>query len=158
MNIEAMMTREVVLLKQEQTIQEAMKIFLEKEISGAPVVDEEGHLVGICSETDILNSLRTRYKELKMVFPSLPMVGISFVKMPKEKEVMEAFEEILSTPIKDIMVRKIISIGPDANVGEAVELMRSNNINRVPVVENSEVVGIVTRGDVIKIAFRVNGD
>lgn len=150
MLLKEIMTKDVVYLTPNQKVSDIVKLFAQHDISGAPVQNGDGNLIGICSETDILKTLKTRFSELKMVYSSLPVMGISFVNAPVDKKVKEAFEEVASFTVDKVMTKNVHSLPPTATVSEAVKLMAKHNINRLPVVEGRKVVGIVTRGDIIK--------
>ena len=79
MLVDEVMTAKVITLRDDQTVSEAVQHLAENGISGAPVVDSAGTLVGIVTERDILNALRTKSTSLEMVYPSLSMVSVSFI-------------------------------------------------------------------------------
>lgn len=143
------MVKEVVNLHPEDTIADAATKFAESNVSGCPVCDDNNMIVGMLSETDILGHMKTQYKSLKMKYPPEIMFGISFVEEVTEKEIAKAFEEIGNVKVKDLMRRKVLVADPNDPVERIVRLMVKNKINRIPVVRDGELVGIVTRGDVI---------
>lgn len=143
------MVQEVVTLHPEDTVAEATMKFAEHKVSGCPVVDDEGTVVGILSEADILAHLKTQYKSFKMKLPPEIMFGISFEEMVKEKEMVKAFDEIGGAKVRDVMRRNVIVAGENDTIQSVVRKMVKNKINRVPVTSGGKLVGIVTRGDVI---------
>lgn len=143
------MVQEVVTLHPEDTIVDATMKFAEHNVSGCPVVDDDMVVVGILSEADVLGHLKTQYKKLKMRFPPEVMFGISFVEEVEDKEIAQAFDEIGNTKVKELMRRKITVAVPKDAVEKIVRMMVKKGINRVPIIENGELVGIITRGDVI---------
>jgi CBS domain-containing protein len=143
------MVKDVVTLHPEETIAEAARRFAENDVSGCPVCDDHNMIVGMLSETDVLGHMKTQYKSLKMRYPPEIMFGISFVEEVKEREIAKAFQEIGSVKVKQLMNREVVFVAPNDPVERIVRLMVRNKINRIPVVKNGELVGIVTRGDVI---------
>ena len=143
------MVKDVVTLHPEDTIAEATRKFAENNVSGCPVCDDNDVIVGMLSETDILGHLKTQYKSLKMKYPPEIMFGISFVEEVEEKEIAKAFQEIGNVKVKELMIREVVFVTPNDPVERIVRLMVKNKVNRIPVVENGVLVGIVTRGDVI---------
>ena len=143
------MTKDVVTLSANETIKEATKKFAEHNISGSPVVDKNNKIIGILSESDILAALKTHYKELKMVYPST-IIGVHFIELSKQKELFEAFKEVGDTTISDVMQKKVFSVASDESVEAVIKRMNENSINRIPVVDNKKLKGIITRGDIIK--------
>ena len=90
------MVKDVITLSPDETLKEAALKFSKNNISGAPVVDDKGHVIGIVSEADIIATLERNLKELKMVYlsPSLSMVGLSFTEKPSDKKTEEVFKEV----------------------------------------------------------------
>ncbi|MCK4444235.1 MAG: CBS domain-containing protein [Thermoplasmata archaeon] len=143
------MVKEVVTLHPEDTVAEATSKFAEHNVSGCPVCLEDNTIVGMLSEADVLGHLKTQYKSLKMKYPPEVMFGISFVEEVKDKEIAKAFEEIGNVKVKDLMRRNVTVATVNDPIERIVRLMVRNRINRIPVVEDGKIVGIVTRGDVI---------
>jgi CBS domain-containing protein len=150
MKVEDVMTKKVITLKPTQTISEAVTELAEHHISGAPVMDENGKTVGIVTEKDILNAMKTRCKSIEMVYPSLSVVSVAFVEKDTMKETMEAFTEIASLKVSDIMVRDYVFAEKGTDLAKVVEVMSKKGINRVPVMDSGKLVGIVSRADIIK--------
>lgn len=150
MKVEDVMTKKVITLKPSQTVAEAVNELAEHHISGAPVTDEKGKTVGILTEKDILNALKTSTKSIEMVYPSLSVVSVAFVETDKIKETMEAFAEISNMKVSDIMVKDYVFAEKGTDLAKVVEIMGLRGINRVPVLESGKLVGIVSRADIIK--------
>lgn len=151
MKVEEIMTKTVIALKPTDTLRQAIQKLAENHISGAPVIDDEKKVVGILSEKDVLKSLRTRYTEPRMVYPSLPIMGISFVEIEKQKELFEALKEIGDIHVSDIMTKDVIVAQATDLVEAVIPVMVEKKVNRVPVVDASKkLVGIISRGDVIR--------
>jgi CBS domain-containing protein len=150
MKVRDVMTTDIVVLSPDETIAEAVEKFAKHRISGCPVVDDRGYVVGIMTETDILESLKTHYRELKMKVPPETIIGISFVEIAKKKEAMEAFEEISTRLVKEVMTRRVTTARPDDDLEDVIQMMVRNDVNRVPITDKNVLVGIVTRGDIIR--------
>ena len=94
MKIEDIMNIEVLTLKADNTISDAVKFFSDNKIGGAPIVDDENRLLGILSEIDIIKLLKTKTTKLEMVFPSSHSLGLTFQESIEYKEIQEAFAEL----------------------------------------------------------------
>ncbi|NIP36954.1 MAG: CBS domain-containing protein [Thermoplasmata archaeon] len=150
------MTIDVVTLNGYMSVREAAKILAECNISGAPVLDNEGKLVGMLTESDILRSVKAAADEVRMVFPSIHTMGVMFELAKGETEIMEAFEEQANTVVMDVMTKNPITCSPDTALNEVASILVKESINRLPVVDDEgRVVGIVTRGDIVR-AFAQN--
>ncbi len=142
----------------ETLVKDAAAMLAERNISGVPVV-EEGKVVGIFSEIDVLRSIKTTKKDMRLVFPSISSLGIAFQEEVTQREILEAYEEVGNTPVKDVMSREVLTVNPDITINEAIVMMVERKIQRLPVVEDRKLVGIVTRGDIIRgLATDRNGN
>jgi CBS domain-containing protein len=153
MKVKEIMNPSVVSVSPDETVKAAAEKLAVNGISGAPVVDADGRIVGILSESDILTALRKRSKALRMIYPSLSLVSVSFVE-EEHTEVTKALGELAETPVREVMHSKVLTIKPADDVSLAVDLMNQNNVNRLPVVKDEKLVGIVTRGDVLKGMYK----
>jgi CBS domain-containing protein len=144
------MTKDVKTLKADGSIEGAVELFAKNGISGAPVVDDENHIVGILTDVDIMKSLRVRYPKLSMVFPSSHALGVSFTETIEYRELIEAISEICHTKISEIMNPDVITVLPETNVGELIHILVTKKINRLPVIKDGVVVGIISRMDVTR--------
>lgn len=157
MKVEEVMTKNPFVLRPDDTLREAAVKLADSNVSGAPVVDDNGLIIGVLSEVDILEALKTHYKGLRMLMPPEITFGISFVEVVRERDALKAFQELKDVTVKDVMKRPPIIVSPAEKVESAIRLMVEHKISRVPVVEGQKVVGIVTRGDVLKGFFRQIG-
>jgi len=150
MKVEDLMTKEVITLSPDDSLHEAAKKLRENKISGAPVVDGE-RVVGILSEADLLKALEEEAPEFKTLLPSpLDLLELPFrIKLSLDEATKKA-EMIAKLRVRDVMSRNAITISPDADISEAARIMRERNINRLPVVDNGKLVGIITRADLLR--------
>ncbi len=156
MLVKDVMIRNVITLKPEDNIRGASKKFAESNISGAPVISNEKNVVGILSEADILKMLEARYTKGDVVFLPTPfdLIEIPFMEAVREAEVYKGTKDMLkdisNVLVSDAMKKRVVTIKPESSTEDAAGLMVSRKVNRLPVVENNELVGIITRGDIIK--------
>ena len=135
------MTRNVRTVSQDATIDEAVNLLLSIRASGLPVVDAKGRVVGIVSESDFLHRVEIGTVKRRPRW-------IEFLLGPGE--VAEAYVMSHSRKVGDIMTRDVVSVGANASLNEIVAVMEKRKIKRVPVVTGEELVGIVTRADVLR--------
>lgn len=147
--VKEVMSKPVITVTPETLVKDAALILGEKDISGVPVVDG-GRIVGVFSEADILRSIKTTKKDLRLIYPSISSLGIAFQEEVTQREILEAYEEIGHLPVKDVMSKEVVTIEPETPLNEAIVRMVRMEISRLPVVDKNELVGIVTRGDVIR--------
>ncbi|MEM5383925.1 CBS domain-containing protein [Paraburkholderia phymatum] len=135
------MTPSVICAQPDMTVQEAAKRLVENRISGMPVVDESGSLVGIVSEGDLLHRVETgtetRRSSWLELFSSTRNLAGTFVKEHGRL-------------VSDVMSSEVIAIDEKTPVGDIAELMERRRIKRVPVLRDGKLVGIVSRANLIR--------
>ncbi len=149
------MTTQVVTLQPTDTIKKATIKFAIDNISGAPVVDNRNHLLGIVSENDILRIIYTY--QLKLDKENRGSVMLSYAMDNKDEgddELKKISEEISNMEIGDIMIRTVLTTSPDALVMEVLKSMIEMDVNRVPVVEKGVVIGIISRADIVFALYK----
>lgn len=136
------MTAPAITIHQDITLKEAAEKLMENHVSGAPVVDDAGTMVGIISESDLLNDSKRRIK--------LPRAAVFGFVIPTDESLMKAFENGMSLKAKDVMTRKVVFAEEDTPVKVVSHMLLEKCINRVPVVKDGKPVGIITRADLLK--------
>jgi CBS domain-containing protein len=140
----------VICLSPEDSIFDAAKIFSEKNISGAPVV-KDGKIVGVLSISDIIRFVSMKLQKTETPLPSLSLLIFEFIKSSKDYLTFKKeMKKISKIKVKDAMSTKVVCISPEASIIEAASLMEKNDVNRLPVVENDKLVGIIAREDLVK--------
>ena len=131
-----LMTKPVQMVSQEMDLVEAAALLAEKQISGAPVVDNEGKIVGVVSEKDFLK---------EMGFGSTPSFMQIATHSLNNKKCM--IGNLRHRTVSDIMTRPPITGIPEMTIGEISALFVDRQINRLPIIHTGRPVGIVTRTD-----------
>lgn len=140
------MNTEVITILSGTPYREVERMLREKNISGAPVVDEQGNVIGLVSEKDLFRVLYPFYR--------------SFYENP---ELYSDFEErehkagdVADHPVERFMSSKVWSIEPDIPLMRAGAIMLARGIHRMPVMESGKLVGIITRRGVYRAVFEMN--
>jgi CBS domain-containing protein len=141
MRAHQIMTRPVITVAPETPIVEAANTMLQRHISGLPVVDKAGHLVGIISEGDFLRrseigTQRQRGRFMKFILGS-------------GKEATDFVHEH-GRKIAEIMTPDPLTIDEDTDLEKIVELMEKNGVKRLPVMRGDKLVGIVSRSNLLQ--------
>lgn len=140
MNVRDVMTAEVISVRTETPLKEVARILAERGISGVPVVDAAQRVLGIVSEADFL------LKEQAARPHSPSLVAWLFDRA----EVQRVEDKVRATTAGQIMTRPAITIAADRTVREAAATMTRSSVNRLPVVDDGRLVGIVTRADLVE--------
>jgi CBS domain-containing protein len=139
------MSRDPVVVRPETPMKEATQILAERRISGLPVVDDAGQLVGVLSETDLL------WQETGVTPPAYItfLDSVIFLKNPAQYE--RDLHKALGQTVGEVMSREAITISPDKPLKEAAQVMHERSVRRLPVLDAAgHVIGILTRGDIIR--------
>jgi len=152
---EDVMNRRVIYFSPENTILEISQKFAEYNISGAPIV-EGRRVVGIISNSDIIKFVNERlHKDLEEVSAHTSSMILHLSKLIfGNSKMKKELESVMNTKVGDIMVRNVKFVAPETEISEVIEIMTKHGINRLPVVDNGKLVGIIARDDLIK-AFLV---
>jgi CBS domain-containing protein len=148
--ISKIMTKDVITINPEDSVKDLIKILSDNSISGVPVVNNKHEVIGIISEKDILKALKTEFKTFSLIFPSSHALGMTFEETTTLREIKDVLKELEKFKIKKIMKTKVITSDQNSTISEIANIMVKNNINRVPVIKDEKLIGIVTRGDIIK--------
>lgn len=150
-NVRDFMNREVVFFSPETSVFEVAKAFSDKSISGAPVIKDD-KVVGVISVSDIVRFMSMKLSRVKFSeIPSLSLLVLNVIQSGKEYITFKKeMEKISKTEIRHMMSKKTVSISPGASLYEAAATMEKNDVNRLPVIENEKLVGIIARADLIK--------
>ncbi len=139
------MSRNPVVVQRETSLTEAIKILAERRISGLPVVDDNGKLIGIISETDLM------WQETGVTPPAYIMFLDSVIYLQNPATYERDLHKALGQTVGEVMSKDPITIAPDKSLRDAAKLMHDKNIHRLPILDSEgQVIGILTRGDIIR--------
>jgi CBS domain-containing protein len=141
MKIHEIMTRSPLTATASTPLKAAATTMVDARISGLPVTDEEGSLVGIITETDFLHHVPGK--------PRKPRAGLLRAIFSSGKGVASN-----ATTVGDVMTRDVVVIGPGDDHSIAARLMERHRVKRLPVVEDGRLVGIVSRADLLGVLTR----
>jgi CBS domain-containing protein len=152
MLVKDVMTKYVITLATDNTLREASEKLVSKNISGVPVIDKNNKVIGILSEADILRFLKVRYTMPNIVFLPTPfdLIEIPFRQAITFAEAELTLKDISNKKVKEVMSKNVVVISSEESIERAAEIMIEKRVNRLPVVENEKLVGIITRGDIIR--------
>lgn len=152
MSVNNAMTKDVISVKISGSVKDAWLAFMEADISGAPVVDESGTLVGILSMTDIFRSIMERFEKARSLRQATTSEDAhGDVDKDEVRDLTLVIRAVAETTIGSILPKdqKVVTLSPEDSLERALHLIAEHNINRLPVIHDNRVVGIVTRQDII---------
>lgn len=141
MNVHEVMTKNVIAVEPETPLKKVAELLVEHGISGLPVVDAEGVVLGVVSEADFLAKAPTPKKSRLLAWL------LDDADLWRDKLTARTSGEAMTAPA--------VTIGPDRDIAEAARLMSRHDVNRLPVVDDQgKLVGIVTRADLVRTFTR----
>ena len=153
------MTRQVITIDADSTVADAAKRMLDHHISGMPVVDEQGRVVGIISEGDLLR--RSEVNTARDSAGRRPSWWLALFAGPfaaQSEESAEAYTKEHSRLVRDVMTHNVVCVDDDASLEKVVSTMESRRIKRVPVVSDHRIVGIISRANLMRVLTSVASD
>jgi CBS domain-containing protein len=138
------MTTDVITVDPDTTVQALAALLAERGISGAPVVDSSGRLVGIISEGDLLHRAEIgtarRHRERRRSW------WLDHFASDLAREYVKSHGRI----VKDIMTRDVVTVTEDTDLADVAALLEAKRIKRVPVVREGKIVGIISRANIVR--------
>ncbi|MBN1594745.1 CBS domain-containing protein [candidate division FCPU426 bacterium] len=138
------MTRDVFTVRPETTVKEVAHFFLEKKISGAPVVDAAGKLVGIVTEDDLI------FRDANVHLPTVVTIFDSIIYLENPHKYEHELQKVIGGKVEDIMTRALVTISPETDLQEMATLMHEQKRHLLPVLEGGALVGIVGKADLVR--------
>lgn len=139
------MTRQVHAVTEETTVEELARLFVETGVSAMPVLDEDGHLTGIVTETDLIE------QDKPLHIPTVISLFDWVIYLESEKSFQKEVRKITARKVGAICAKDVVTCSSGTPVPEVADLMVKHKVHLVPVV-NSErkVLGVVARLDIIR--------
>ena len=147
--VKDIMTKEVITFKPDLPVKEAAKELSEANIGGAPVLDDEGRIIGIVVESDLI------MQEVRLHFPTYVQLLDSYIYLPGSMSRFEKeFKKAVGAKVKDVMSTDVVTIDAGATVEDAATMMVDKDINMLPVMAEGKLVGVVSKRDLVKAIGR----
>jgi CBS domain-containing protein len=135
------MTTEVISVAEDATVPAVARLLAERGISAVPVVDKDNRVIGMVSEGDLLHRAETGTERRRSWWLEI---------MASTNKLAEDYIKSHSGKVKDVMTRNVLSVAETTPVGDIALLLETNRIKRVPVVRDGELVGIVSRANLVQ--------
>lgn len=143
--VREVMTTDVVTLRPDETIPEATKRLLERDVDGAPVVDADGAVVGMLTADDLL------VQETRLHYPTVVSLFGAYLELPSaHRQFEDELRKAVGAKVSEVMSDDPVVVGADETLERAATLMHEQRHSRLPVIEDGRLVGIIARGDVLR--------
>ena len=142
--VKDIMTTKVITFFLDTEVAQAAKTLLENHINGAPVVDEEGKILGILCQSDLITAQK------RFPLPSIFTLLDGLIPLRSQSDLERELAKMAAVTVEKAMTTKVVTISPNATVEDAATLMVEKKFHTLPVVEGNRLVGILGKEDILK--------
>lgn len=145
-----LMQTHLITVSPETPLLDVHRLFVEEEINGAPVVSEDGMVLGVISSLDLLRAVEEEHDasaSMPVYFrENLEYSGPDWSRMPEDFQ-----DRLAELSVADAMTEEVVSVTPETSVPEVARTMRSQRIHRVLVTQGGQLVGLLSSFDLISL-------
>lgn len=142
------MTRELITVTPEMGVEELAGLLWEKKIGGAPVVDAQGQLLGVVTESDLIDQNK------KVHIPTVMSILDSMIFLESPAKLDQEIRKMTGTKVADIYSRKPVTVEETTSLEELASIMADRKVHTLPVTSGGRLVGVIGKGDIIRAMFR----
>lgn len=142
------MTRKIITVGLELEVSELATLFWENRIGGAPVVDEAGALLGIVTESDLIDQSK------KVHIPTIMTILDSMIFLENPAKLDNELKKMTGSKVKDIYSSKVVTVSEDTPMSELATIMADRRLHTLPVVNGEKLVGVIGKADIIRNLYK----
>jgi len=144
LNASDIMTTDIITVKKNTSLKDLATILYKNHINGVPVVDDDGLLLGIICESDLIR------KDKKLHIPTVVAIFDAVVYLESPKSIEKEFKRISATTVEDLYSKKAISVDEKTPIDEIATIMTQKKIYTIPVMDGDLLVGIIGKADLLR--------
>ena len=137
------MTRDVITVKPDTTIEDLARLLMKHQINGTPVVDDNGNLKGVVTENDLIS------KNSRLHIPTIFRLFDAFIPLGASRLEVE-IKKMAAFAVGDICTRDVITVDDETSVEEIATIMTEKKIHLLPVLKEGKLIGIIGKKDLIR--------
>lgn len=138
------MTRTVITVNPSTTIEKLARILIEHNISGVPVVNDEGVLIGIVTEYDLIS------KNKRLHIPTIMRLFDAYIMLESPATIEKEIKKMAAVTVNDICIRDVVTVTEETTVEDIATIMSEKKTYLVPVMAGNKITGIIGKMDLIK--------
>ncbi len=138
------MSKNVITVKKSLSLRDLSNKFIEHKVNGFPVVDEDGKLIGMVTENDLIEQNKNLH------IPTVIALFDGVFYLESEKKFEKEVQKLSATTVNDIYNPKVITTTSDASLSQVATLMAENNTHTIPVIESGNLIGVIGKLDIIR--------
>lgn len=145
-SLSSLLTTHAFVLHEDDSMISALNMFVEKGISGAPVVTSDNTVIGFLSDGDVVRFLQKQTPAFKNAY--------SFIVEQQNSDFMGKIENLMRMPVRDVATKHVITAHVEDDLGDLCSLLTEKHLKKIPVVHNGKLVGILSRSNITRFAVR----
>lgn len=142
------MTKKIITVNPEMGVEELASLLWENKIGGAPVVDDQGRLLGVVTESDLIDQTK------KVHIPTVLSILDSMIFLENPAKLDQEIKKMTGTRVADIYSTKPVTVKETTTLEELASIMADRKVHTLPVTSDGHLVGVVGKSDLIRAIFR----
>ncbi len=138
------MTRDVITVRRDTPISQLSHLFIQHGINGVPVVDDDGKLVGIVTQGDLIEQNKNLH------IPTVITLFDAVLFLESEKKFEDDVKKLTGTKVEDIYNKKVVTVTSETDIADITTIMAEKEIHTLPVVDDGKLTGVIGKLDLIK--------
>ncbi len=138
------MTKDVITVTLETTVQELAQLLMENSIGGAPVLDGSGLLLGVVTESDLIDQKK------KIHIPTMVTLLDSIFYLENPDKMAQEMKKFAGTTVGDILSKSPLTVDENTPLEEIATIMAEKQVHTLPVMKDEKLIGIIGKKDIIK--------
>ena len=148
MKAKDIMTTDVVTVSKDITIEELARLFTRHDISGAPVIDQTGAIIGIVTENDLIKM------EQRLHIPTVISIFDAVIYLGSSKKFEDDIKRMAATKVEDIYRKEVVTLEDNATLEDIATIMCDKNIHHIPIIKKGKLIGMIGKKDIVKAIAR----
>ena len=138
------MSKDVITVGLQTSVSELAEILWKNRISGVPVLDENGDVVSVVTESDLIDQTK------KIHIPTMISILDSVIFLESSKKTEKEIKKMAGNTVQDICSMELVSVRKDTGLDEIATIMSEKRVHTLPVVEDGKLVGVIGKSDIIR--------
>jgi len=138
------MTTKVITVQQDTSVNELAEILWENKISGAPVLDDDGKVISVVTESDLIDQNK------KIHIPTMISILDSVIFLESSQKTEKEIKKMAGNTVQDICAMNLVAVSEDTGLDEIATIMSEKKVHTLPVMEGDKLIGVIGKSDIIR--------
>jgi CBS-domain-containing membrane protein len=142
------MSKEVITVATDTPVNELADLLWKKKIGGVPVVDDNGKLLGVVTESDLIDQNK------KVHIPTVLTILDSMIFLENPAKIDKELKKMTGSTVGDIYSTEVVTVSEETPMYEVATIMANQKVHTLPVVKNDKVIGVIGKADIIRNLYK----